>query len=700
MSRRQLWSFRLISLVVFPVMTLVLLEVGLLMGGYGFPANAVVKGEVNGVRSWVSNDAFARLFFSEQLAREFDPFVMPVDKAENHCRILVLGASATQGVPDGAYAFSRILALLLEDTYPSVTFEVVNAGMTAINSHSVVQMVKDLKACRADAFVVYLGNNEVVGPYGAGTVFSPLKRSRSLIRSGITLRRYRLGQLISSLARWPKADELDHWGGMQMYLDQQVRADDPQLEIVYDHFRDNLEDICSTAQGMGAKVLLSTVGSNLRDCPPFVSMHDESLDEEATQRWQALYQQGITCEQQGDTEEAIEAYLACDMMDGQFADLHFRLARQYDTLGQFDEARACYVKARELDALRFRADNRINSIILDVAEQRQGKGVYAVDAAKALAEHSEHELPGQTLFYEHVHLTFEGNAVVAHTILQGIHDVLPLWVQETRGETADVPVAELTQRLVFMGGNVLASEEVMLDVYLRQAPFTNQLYHAEQISRVEQKVELLQRVVTPEAAQYAKGVYQTAIERRPEDWWLRWKYAELLADQFKDLAGAIEQCESVLALVPQFRRGHILYAGLLEQRGQFKAAKQHYEASLRLKPNAPAAYRMGVLSVRNRQLDEAVTWYRKALVSDRRHLGATLNLGEALSRLNRADEAIDVYRQGVEMLPDSVDLHYNLAVLYHRAGQKKAAVQCMRKAMQLSPASKEIREALKTMEQG
>jgi len=698
-SSRKLWMFRLISLCVLPVLCLILLEAGLRVGGYGFNANAVVKETLSGVPCLRSNDSFARLFFPASLAREFDPFVIPVNKAKNHYRIIVLGASAVQGVPDGAYAFSRMLEVLLEASYPSVEFQVYNAGMTAINSHSVVQIAKDLRRSKADAFVVYLGNNEVVGPYGAGTVFSPLQRNLSLIRAGIGSRRFRLGQLVSAISSRGKDHSLDHWAGMQMYLDQKVSANDPKLEVVYHHFQKNLEDICSIANGMGAKIVLSTVGSNLRDCAPFVSMHRKGLNEEAKQQWQALYQQGIDYEDQGDTKAAIAVYLSCEAIDNQFADLHFRLGRNYDKTGEHDEARGHYVKARELDALRFRADDRINSIILEVAKKMKDKGVYAVDAVKALAEHNEHHLPGQALFYEHVHMTFEGNAVVANEILKGIESVLPPWIQTHRDETATLPLETLAQRLVFMEGDRFACEEVMLNVYLKKAPFTNQLYHADQISMQEAKVQGLKKAMTRQAALAARQLYQRAIEEQPDDWWLQWKYAELLAEQLNNTNGAIEQCKSVLARVPQFRMGHVLLAGLLEKTGRFEAARASYEDALRLKPNdATAAYGMGVLFSKLKRFAEAVQWYKKAIAMNRRHKGAYLNLGAVLSQLKRRDEAIAIYVKGVQILPDDVDLRYNLGVLYYRKGQKPDALRHMRKAQTLSPESMEIRKTLTAME--
>ena len=43
--------------------------------------------------------------------------------------------------------------------------------MTGINSHVILPLARDCEEARADVWVIYMGNNEVVGPFGAGTVF-------------------------------------------------------------------------------------------------------------------------------------------------------------------------------------------------------------------------------------------------------------------------------------------------------------------------------------------------------------------------------------------------------------------------------------------------------------------------------------------------------------------------------------------------
>ena len=76
------------------------------------------------------------------------------------------------GDPDFAYGFSRYLQVMLRQRFPSMKFEIVNAGMVAINSHVILEMARQFADYKPDLFLVYAGSNEVVGPYGPGTVLT------------------------------------------------------------------------------------------------------------------------------------------------------------------------------------------------------------------------------------------------------------------------------------------------------------------------------------------------------------------------------------------------------------------------------------------------------------------------------------------------------------------------------------------------
>src|SRR5947207_14979378 len=111
-----------------------------------------------------------------------------------------------------------------------------------------------------------MGNNEVVGPYGAGTVFGSQTPSLSFIRASIGLKATRIGQLLDSVRqRFSKTQMPATWEGMEMFLKQQVRQSDPRMAKVYSHSEANLQEIVNIGRRAGARIVLSTVPSNLKD---------------------------------------------------------------------------------------------------------------------------------------------------------------------------------------------------------------------------------------------------------------------------------------------------------------------------------------------------------------------------------------------------------------------------------------------------
>ena len=199
-TRRRLWLFRIIVLTVFPILLLVVVELSLRIAGYGFFPHAIMKCQVEGRDAYCDNVKFGWRFFPRNIARESEPFIFPADKPDDTYRIFILGASAAQGTPEPAFGFGRILQKMLKDKYPAVDFEIINTAMTAINSHVVLQIAKDCARHEPDLFIVYLGNNEVTGPYGAGTVYTLPLANLSVIRTGIALKATRMGQLLTNLA--------------------------------------------------------------------------------------------------------------------------------------------------------------------------------------------------------------------------------------------------------------------------------------------------------------------------------------------------------------------------------------------------------------------------------------------------------------------------------------------------------------------
>ncbi|PYJ83244.1 MAG: hypothetical protein DME22_16330 [Verrucomicrobia bacterium] len=312
LSRRRKWAFRLGSSLLVPLLVLAVLEAVLRLAGFGYPTNFFLKTRINGRAVYVENDKFGLRFFPPALARSPSPLVMPAGKTNHTYRLFILGESAALGDPEPAFGFGRFLQVLLNERFPGTRFEVVCTAMTAINSHVILPIARDCARREGDVWIIYMGNNEFVGPFGAGTVFGPQAPRLGFVRFALALKATKIGQLLDALLRsfGAESSRQPSWGGMKMFLDHQVGPDDPRKQRVYEHFQRNLEDILRVAEPAGVKVVLSTVASNLKDCAPFASRHSSGLRGSRLADWQKFYDGGVEAELAGDFAKAIRSHAA------------------------------------------------------------------------------------------------------------------------------------------------------------------------------------------------------------------------------------------------------------------------------------------------------------------------------------------------------------------------------------------------------
>jgi len=696
----RLWLFRLIAVTVIPILLFLLVELSLRIIGYGFPAAAIIKYEVNNRVYYCDNVKFNWRFFPRHLAREFQPFIFPADKPQDTYRIFILGASAAKGEPDAAFCFGRFLRVMLREQYPTVNFEVMTTATAAINSHVVLEIAKDCARHEADLFIVYLGNNEVTGPYGAGTVFAPLSGSLPLIRIGIALKATRLGQLLANLVQSiAEKNTPAVWRGMAMFLEKQVRADDPQLKMVYQHFQRNLEDIIRIAHKDQTGIILCTVGSNLKDSPPFGSLHRPDMTETEKQKWDGIYQQGTAYETDGRYSEAVARYLSAAEIDDCYAELQFRLGRCYWAMEQYEKARERYIRARELDTLRFRADNRINKTIRAIAGEGSTEDVHLVDAVKAFEENSPHKTAGEELFYEHVHLNFQGNYLLAKTIFKQVEKILPDHIKNHKANKRPfLTETECAQRLAYTDWDQENIADEILNGFVKKVPFTNQLGHEDRVRQMEEKLRALKTNVTGDALEKAANEYRQAIQNDSDDWVLHYKYGKLLAEDLKDYEAASEEYSLVQQFLPHSYMGYNALGSVLRGLGELDAAIAQYRKATRIRPTCgDAYYYLGWAYQKQGKTDKAIEYYSKAVRWQPDCMPAYNNLAEILYQQGKIDEAVEICRKGLLFVPDSSILHCNLGTLLNKQGHRDEAIKELRAALQIDPNSIQIRRVLEAV---
>ncbi len=690
-SRRRLWIFRLIALTIIPLGFVLGLELVLSIVGYGHSKDFILPERGAGVPGLHAvNPKFSWSFFPSAVARAPKSFRIVTPKPAGTYRIFLVGGSAAQGDPDFAYGMARMLEALLEDRYSGTDFEVVNAAITAVNSHVMLRVTQDCSAHDPDLFIIYLGNNEVVGPFGPGTVFGSLSRFRSIIRLNIFVKGTRIGQLVERVSGALRGGgDSESWQGMETFLGQEVRASDPRMETVYRHFESNLEDMIDIARDADAPVLLSTVAANLHDTAPFSSLHAEGLSESEIKDWEAAYKAAMASQTAGHMEEAADSYRAALGIDDQFADAHFRFARCLEELNHHAEAARHYHLALETDVLRFRADAEINRVIRNVAERAAARdadgGVSLVDVEADFIAASPNGVPGRDLLLEHVHMTFAGNARIARSLAESVSETLPSEIAETADAGALwLSDDELRGSLCFTD-----YDEYLIATRLRQRmsrpPFSNQLDHVRVMEELSARIEELRLASEPAGLGKAAAVYRKRIESGEIDWVIRNHFSRILFS-LGQFAEAEKQIGAAIAEMPAIVEPHYNYGLVLSALGRNEESLDAFDRCLKLDPTlTDVQFSRGLTLARLGRVDEAFEAMAEGrkIQGDRAAMTFVLQLGEELLTAKRPEASLRAFRQATEIDPDSPAAQAGLGSVYAQEGRRELAIAHASRALAL-----------------
>jgi tetratricopeptide (TPR) repeat protein len=626
------------ALIGVPLLFFGLLELGLRLAGFGYPTGFLLKSSGHGEKTFVQNNRFGWRFFGPRMARQPYAISIPREKPPDTIRIFVFGESAAYGDPQPRFGLPRMLEAMLELRHPDRKFEVVNAAMTAINSHVILPLARDCAKARADVWVIYMGNNEVVGPFGAGTVFGNQTTPLPLIRAGLALKATRTGQLFDAVrGAAQKTTGSGEWEGMRMFVKYKLAGSDPRLAAVYQNFGQNLQDIIAAGRNSGAKIVLSTVAVNLKDCAPFASLHRPDLSESRLNDWQRLFDAGAKVQAGGDFRQASTDYDQAEQIDDSFAELRFRRGQCALELKDAGAAQKEFAAARDLDALRFRCDSRLNEII----RQEAAGDVALADGERVLAQASPGGISGAELFYEHVHLTFLGNYVLTRALAEKVEQALTL------PESAPWPdAAECAQRL---GHTPRDTQLGLSDILGRQTdvPFTFQANHDEQMRRLTEAARGLPPANSAGALRAAQSAAEAALARWPDDAVLLEQLGEIKQAQ-GDYAGALAAAQRALDQVPSNAGCRQLYGILLAQEEKYN--------------EAAAAFKQVVA------LDSQAVWARE-------------NLALCLKKLGRPDQAIAEFKRALALRPNYGTGWLALGQLYEEMGRTNDAEQCYHAAL-------------------
>ncbi len=415
------WSIMLLLPFVF----LLALEGALRLAHYGDDLDLVLTTHAFG-RDWYTlNTAAGKRYFSQAgiAVPELYDELFELHKQPNTKRIFLLGESTMAGFPfDYAATPSRLLQTRLQMLLPQYKIEVVNAAMSAVNSFTVLDCIGELARYEPDAFVVYVGHNEFYGALGVASSES-FGRNRTLTKLVLRLRTVKVVQLLknvialSSNAKGQTAAPRDASLMEVLAHDKTIPYGSTEYLLARETFEANLREIIGVARARDVPIVVSTLASNIRDQEPFQPSFSPSTPEEARGRWNALVRSAADARGRGALAEAASDLRLAVALDTLQADSHFRLAQCLAALGDTLGARSEFERARDDDALRFRASGEFNGVIRTVCRDLSTP---VADADSAFAAASPGGLVGSNLMMEHLHPNFNGYLLLAKTFASAL----------------------------------------------------------------------------------------------------------------------------------------------------------------------------------------------------------------------------------------------------------------------------------------
>lgn len=365
--------FWILTLLI-PFFLIGLVELGLRAGGYEQSKQELFSEAPKTPEYLLANPGFIERYFPS-FVPEVAPNTFRKQKRPNTFRVFVFGGSSAEGFPYNFYTgFADQLEQTLLLNTQGLTIEVINLGMTAVNSFVIRDLSKRVLPYEPDAVIVYAGHNEYYGSFGAATTqfgFTDSIRIKHLI---LWLKNWRFYQALENLLRGRGEANPEQRTMMAKVIRE---SDIPAGGDVYEQgiraFEANMADVIDTFTRRGIPVYIGTLGSNLKDQPP---LSDDPLAVSAYERGLALLEQQA-----------------------------------------LDDARRAFEEAKERDGIRFRAPNRINEQI----EAFGGiPGVDVVDIQRVLSENAQSGIEDRSLFIDHLHPNDVGHKLMAASFFEAL----------------------------------------------------------------------------------------------------------------------------------------------------------------------------------------------------------------------------------------------------------------------------------------
>lgn len=378
-KKTPVWFYGVMILI--PIIFIVGLELVLRQLNYGYDYTEFVSiSDYHKDKIYLNPDLPYKYFFNIKSAPSILPDGIDKEKKDNAFRVFVLGESSAAGWPYVPNAsFPRHLKRKLEILYPENTIEVVNCGVSAINTYTLRDFVPGILEQKPDLILIYTGHNEYYGALGVGSSVS-LGYSRTLVNTYLKLIDLKTTQFLQNIISgvygiFNSSDEKGGEAGNETLMSRMIGESLISYEsnifnYGIEQFNGNMDDILKMFKEKNIPVILGTLTCNLKDLKPFVSVKNDKFPPAE--------------------------------------DIYYQAKDLYEK-GEIEKAKELFLRAKELDALRFRAPQKINESIYTLSKKYNYP---VVDIDSAFKFNSVNGIVGENLMVDHLHPNITGYRII------------------------------------------------------------------------------------------------------------------------------------------------------------------------------------------------------------------------------------------------------------------------------------------------
>ncbi|MBE9464738.1 hypothetical protein ACFP1I_18065 [Dyadobacter subterraneus] len=424
-------AFRVISMLL-PFLLLFLVEIALRTFNYGNDLSLFIEYPQDKNYLFLNPDASKRYFSNQKNATTGNVEPFKKKKENGTLRFFVLGESTTIGYPyfhNGS--FHRWLLYRLTHIYPDQKFEIVNISLTAVNSYTVAGFAKEVINYEPDAVLIYTGHNEYYGALGVGSTEN-IGGNRFLIKLILKLRELKIIQLITNFydkiisTTSSKNPDSEGTRMQRMVSEQKIPYQSDLYKRGVEQFQGNMDETLELFSKHNIPVLISNLVSNEKDLKPFVSF---PVDSTKFPGFSLNFKLGLKAFKNKNYNSAFNFFKAADKSYSENAESNYYLGKLTYASKNYNEARRYFSKAKDLDGLRFRAPDELNTILKNLSSKYSN--AHLVDTKSIFETHAANQIIGDELILEHVHPDLMGYALMSDVFFDEIEK---LKIIKTSGE--------------------------------------------------------------------------------------------------------------------------------------------------------------------------------------------------------------------------------------------------------------------------